>query len=137
MQNRKSKNTNKATKLWVMCLEEYLNEKHSQKLEDIETHELPKILSDFYTEICKKKPIGDEIEYKNSTLKCMRAGLKRYFKEKCCIDIVSDSKFKRTNKMFSAATKKSKVEGRSEIESLPSIEPEDLKHYLHILRTVS
>ena len=29
--------------------------------------------------------------------------------------------------MFSIVTKKSKVEGRGEIESLPSIEPEDLK----------
>ena len=101
LKNRKALNTNKATKCWVNCLMEYLLEKNYPVLEDITTDDLPSILSDFYTEVSKKKSSYDgSKEYKNTTLKCIRSEINRYFRETRSLDIISDPRFISSNEMF-------------------------------------
>lgn len=54
-QGRKAPNTNKATKLWLSCFTDYLDEKNLPGIDDIETEQLPTILEQFYTEVRKKE----------------------------------------------------------------------------------
>lgn len=117
-------NTQKATKIWMTCLREYLAEKNLPPIENIDSDDLPAILSQFYTELRKKDGEG---EYKTSTLKCIRAALNRYFKEKRSLDILSDARFIKTNEMFKGVTRVAKREGRGEVNSRPPIEAEDLQ----------
>lgn len=118
-------NTNKSTRLWVKCLTDYLEEKEMPKIGDIPDDDLPKLLSNFYLEICKtnrkfsdielnendleekcteKQDKEDEndlvLKYKNQTLCTMRAALNRYFKNKQSIDIISSPKFIQANSVF-------------------------------------
>ena len=114
--------------VWVDCFQEYLAEKNLPACDDIPIEDLPDVLYNFYTEVCKKKPgKSDTYEYKNSTLKYMRAGLNRHFKETKTIDIIAGSHFIKANKMFKGVTRLNKEEGRGEVESMPSINPEDMK----------
>ena len=53
--------------------------------------------------------------YSNSTMKAMRAGLNRYFKEKRSIDISSDSQFIHTNEIFKGLLKINKESGRGTV----------------------
>ena len=78
----KSESTNKATKTWVNCLEDNLYEKALPKIDDIDTDDLPKILYGFYAEVTKKKETGGCNEYKNLTLKFIRAGINTYVRQK-------------------------------------------------------
>ena len=52
--NRKATSTNRATKQWVKCLKDYLEERRLPSLADIENDDMPKILEDFYFSIRKK-----------------------------------------------------------------------------------
>lgn len=124
MDGRIRENTKKATDCWMRCLNDYLKEKKLPKVDNIETKDLPQILSDFYTELRK---VDCEGEYKTSTLKCIRAAINRYFKEKRSLDILQDQRFIQSNEMFKGVTRKAKAEGRGEVESRPPIEPEDMK----------
>ena len=105
-----------------------MSEKSYPLLEEIPTDDLPDILHDYYAETCKINPTaGEDGDYKTSTLKCIRASLNHHFKETRKIDIISDARFVEVNKMFQVVTVLNKDEGHGEVESLPSIEPEDLK----------
>ena len=140
---RKSENTNRATRTWVTCFNEYLSEKQLKPEPDLTNDELPQILSDFYVRLRKKKvkkivhKLGkdgkvipehaDSDDYKNTSLKCILAALNRHFKATRNLDIISNEKFVKCNEMFQGVTKKGKREGRGEIESKPPIEEEDMK----------
>ena len=136
MAHRKAENTNKATKQWVLCLNDYLKEKQLPNIDDITTEDLPSVLGDFYFSARKKRisedgttPSPDKIRltyYKNSSLKSGRAALNRYFKGTRGIDIISSEKFIKSNQMFQAVTKKGKKEGRGETESKQPISDEDM-----------
>ena len=52
---RKAENTNRATRAWVTCFNEYLTEKNIGPQTNISNDELPQILSDFYVDLRKKK----------------------------------------------------------------------------------
>lgn len=123
MDGRKSPSTNKATKVWMKCLNDYLKEKELPDADTIDIEELPNVLSDFYTELRKADSSG---EYKTSTLKCIRAAINRHFKVTRSLDIISDPCFILSNEMFSGVAKKAKAEGRGETDSRPAIE-EDMK----------
>lgn len=121
---RKAPSTNKATKVWMKCFNDYLKEKNLPDSETISSDDLPAVLSDFYTELRKSDSEG---EYKTSTLKCIRAAINRYYKSKRSLDILSDPRFIMSNEMFTGVTRKAKKEGRGEVDSRPPIEEEDMK----------
>lgn len=124
MKGRKSPSTNKATKVWMKCFNDYLEEKDLPDADTILVDELPNVLSDFYTELRKADTKG---EYKTSTLKCIRAAINRHYKETKSLDILSDPRFVASNEMFAGVTKKAKEEGRGETDSRPAIEEDDMK----------
>ena len=96
-------------------------------MDAISIDRLPNILEDFYTEVCKKRHKGQTIEYKNSTMKCLRTALNRFFKANRCVDIIADPHFIQADEMFKGITCQGKKEGRGEIPSMPTIEPEDFQ----------
>ena len=106
-------------------MENYLFEKALPKSDDIDPNDLSEILDGFYAEVTKKKEIEGSDEYKNSTLKCVRAGINGYFRKKHCLNIISDHHFIQTNETFKGVTRVNKVKGHGEIDSLLSIESED------------
>ena len=92
---QKAENTNKSTKLWINCLEEYLEEKSYPKVDDFSLEELPGVIEKFYLEIRKKNDNVDQNDtsegtqkYPNTTLKTMRGALACYFKQTRSIDIM-------------------------------------------------
>ena len=132
MRERKAENTNKATKMWMDCFREYLAEKNLPPVDQLKVEDLPPILKDFYTEVKPKNTPKktktskgnpeDEKEndnneeeldpdYKNSSLRCMRAALNRYFKEHLGVDIINNELFVNANEMFHGVTKKGRREG--------------------------
>lgn len=119
---RVKKNTQRATKNAIKTLSEYLDEKDHKKLEEIADDDLPEILLNFYTDLRKV----DGGQYKLQTLKCLRAGINRFTKEKRNLDIIQDVRFTRTNEMFKAVTTQARREGRGSTKSYPPIEEEDL-----------
>ena len=124
----------------------YLAEKNLPAIEDILDVNLPKVLFDFYTEVKKKdktprknpkknKSNVPEVkeqcenidEYKNSSLKCMRAALNRYFIEKRGINIITNERFLQANEMFRGVTKKARREGRDSSEHKEAINEDEMK----------
>ena len=57
-------NTNKATKLWVNCFENYLIEKGLPKADGISNDELPEVLENFYIEVkrCNKNSYAEKMQ---------------------------------------------------------------------------
>ena len=113
------------------------------EIETIDSADLPKILSDFYTEVKKKDTppkktkkgakaaeISDncpeDLEYKNSSLHCMQAALNRYFKEQRGLDIIANPNFIQANEMFKGVTKKGRCEGRGSAEHKKPISEGDM-----------
>ena len=78
LQKRKALNTNRATKKWVQCLNDYLKEQKLGDIETISSDQLPEIIGDFYFSARKKRISEDSTlpiekarlsHYKNSSLK--------------------------------------------------------------------
>lgn len=126
IQQRSKPNTQKATKLWINCFTDYLAEKELPKIETLNRENLPKILEHFYAEVRKKEihahpdnaPENDGETgalYKNTTLKAIRGALARYFKDKLCIDIMSNEAFICSNQIFEGVTKINKSLGKGNI----------------------
>ena len=118
LEKKKTKLTNNATRLWINCLTEYLVKKGYPELEAIETPQLPPILTNFYSELKKKNAdqsdendVEDSYEYKNSTLRAIRASLVRYFKDTRRVDIICNEMFIEANDMFLALTNVNKEKG--------------------------
>ena len=139
----KVKNTERATDQWVSLFKEYLKENKHCEIDDIHTKDIGAILCDFYP-ACKKvkksKPKlnpdfpnanfdeeEEEEDYHNSTMKCIKAALNRYFRQKRGVDITSGYQFIEANEMFKALQKKGKNEGCGEIENKKAISEEDYK----------
>lgn len=122
MDERVKKNTQRATKNAMKTLSDYLLEKNLKTFDELTNDELPQILLKFYSDLRKV----DGGEYKLQTLKCLRAGINRFTKEKRNLDITNDLKFTRTNEMFKAVSVKARKEGRGSTKSYPPIEPDDL-----------
>lgn len=123
-------NTNKATKLWVNCFTDFLEEKEYNKIDLLTDAELPTILENFYTEV-RRKNLKDNNEedtmYSNTTLRAIRAALNRYFKEKRGIDIISNNAFIKANQLFTRMQKINKEEGRGTIKHKEPISKPDLQ----------
>ena len=134
LEESKAKSTNRATEQWTSCFNEYLKQKNKPDIHLIATEDLPQILCDFYPSLKKvrtSKPklnpsfapeanqdnTEEDEEYHNTTLKCIRAALNRFFKASRGIDIISNDKFIPANEIFKALQRKGKKEGRGETEN--------------------
>lgn len=124
MDQRVKPNTKKATQTWLKCLNDYLKEKEiAENLDAVSDEQLPQVLFDFYTEVRSTK----NQTYKNTTLRCLRAGINRYVKEKRSIDIVLDRRFIQTNEIFKGIQKEGKKLGKGSIKHKDVIESEDME----------
>ena len=126
---KNAKNTNDSTKVWIKCLREYLCEKNLPELETLSNEDLGDVLSNFYTEVKKKKvpdDADDESDYKTSTLRVIRSALTRHFKETRKIDIRQHPSFLKSIEMFICITKANKEKSLGVIESKPPICDEDM-----------
>lgn len=138
IQERSRPNTQRATKLWINCFTDYLQEKELPTIDELTIQNLPGILEQFYSEV-RKKEVRDDPEgaaenseelgklYKNTTLKAIRSALTRYFKDKLCIDIISNEAFIRANSIFAGIQKINKALGKGNVVSKPPLEDIDLK----------
>ena len=115
--------TQRATKGYMEQFRNYLSVKNLPKVEDLDPADLNDILSDFYSSV---KPQKKE-EYSVQSLKCLRAGLNRYFRKEKGIDITADSQFVKANEMFEAVKVDSKKKGRGVRVSYPPITNIDLE----------
>ena len=123
--NRKALNMNRATKQWVLCLNDFLKERQLPDVDYLDLDQLPDIIGDFYFSARKKKISEEGIDqsdnklthYKNSSLKSGHAALNHYFKGTHGLDIISNAKFIKANEIFQAVTKQGKEQGRGETES--------------------
>ena len=118
LENRKALNTNRATKQWILCLNDFLKERSLPEVDSIDLDKLPELMGDFYFS-AHKKCISEEgiaeknsdtskyrlTHYKNSSLRSRRAALNWYFKGKFGLDIISNEKFIKANEIFQAVTK--------------------------------
>ena len=100
LKKRKAENTNKSTKLWLDCFDDYLNQKGHGCIDTVTELDLPQILEKFYVEVRSQKAktdnvVGaeDEIEYEeytNNSLRSLRAALNRHFKLKLNVNIIDN-----------------------------------------------
>ena len=81
----KAESIHQATKVWTCCFDNSLGEKGMESIDEISTEDLPEASEGFCTETCKKGKHDGE-DYKNSTLKCIQAGINRHFKATCSIN---------------------------------------------------
>lgn len=121
---RVAPNTKKATQTWLKCLNDYLQEKEvAEDLDAVSDEDLPNLLFDFYTDVQSTK----NQTYKNTTLRCLQAGINRYIKEKRSIDIISDPRFLRSNEMFKGVQWEGKKLGKGAVKHKDIIESEDME----------
>ena len=150
LEERKAKNTNRATKQWVSAFTQYLKEKQAGEINNVTVQTLPKLLEDFYFSLRKQKkkepkkkrsklqlsrkndPDGDSDDtfYKNSSLRSARAALNRHFKSTLGIDIISNEQFIKATEVFQAVSKKGKTEGHGEVKSKKPISDADMSKLL-------
>lgn len=120
-----AKNTRRATETAVRTFRAYLREKNlPEEFETLPNSELDVILSKFYTEV---RTENGEM-YKKSSLISLRHGINRFLGNS--VDgknIIHDNDFRQSNKVFAAATKELKREGKGGITHHPPIEKEDLQ----------
>ena len=147
LQKRNKENTNKATKQWTNCFNDYLKECGHPDLDALTPEQLPSILENFYSAVCKKPKESDENPqqdeempqqgnlqchdkkfcYKNTTMKAIRGALNRYFKDKFSLDIISNEAFTRANSLFSGVLQINKEHGLGDIDSKTDISDGDME----------
>ena len=120
---RNAKNTNKSTTGAVRCLEEYLQEKGLHNIANTSDADLPSVLEDFYVNARTKKT---HERYHTQSLKCLRAGLNRFFQETRNINIINDPPYMKCNMMFRGIQVQAKKEGKGACRSTPVIKDEDM-----------
>ena len=135
------------------CFTDYLIESDLPSVDLVETEQLPKILENFYSSVCKKPKNSDNYEstdseddtadkqnpglavmprckkkknYKNTSMRAIRAAIGRYYKEKRSIDIISGEPFIRVNSVFIGILQLNKESGLGNIESKPELSDLDI-----------
>ena len=144
------KNTKDATKHWIKLLNDYLkSRKIANSVDEILEPDLPRTLELFYSEItknvaAKKTKKGTKTanentnennnndtvtpeRYSNTSIRAMRAAIKRYTEDKRQIDIMTNENFSRANKVFDAILKDNKSKGKGIIQHKETIRSEDLE----------
>ena len=119
--------TQQATHVYLTQFKRFLNVKSLPQVEDIPTKDLDGILFEFYNSIQPQK----KDDYCIQTLKCIRAGLNRYFRKERGIDIAKDSMFVRANEMLKAVQVDAKKKGLG----VKNPTPQSLKSISNVLRS--
>ena len=78
MQSRNAGNTNKSTKTAITMLRNYIAEKGLPDLDETPNENLQSLLEQFYINVHTK----DGKKYHTQSMKSIRSGLNRWFKEK-------------------------------------------------------
>ena len=123
LEEKNSKNTDKATKCGMNCLFEYIKAKNLPDLNSMADSDFPKLLEDFYMDLHTK----DKQFYKTSSMKSMRSNINRWFKENKKLDIISDTCFVESNSMFKAMQVQAKKSRKGVKKSTKLITEEDLE----------
>ena len=124
------KSTQLATEAYLKRFKNYLVLKNKPNINAITPVELNQILVDYYCSVQPRKKDG----YCVQSMKCMRAGLNRYFRKNIGIDITKDAEFVRANEMFAAVCVQAKKKGLGVKHSYPpitSIDLERIAEYFH------
>ncbi len=121
--DRKSKGTQQSTESKMRCFNAYLKEKGYEEEGAITDADLPNVMLNFYSDLCKTN--GDI--YKLNSLKGMHAGINRHMKETRGIDIVSDPCFLKANEMFDGIKVKAKKQGKAVTNSKKVIRNRDME----------
>ena len=123
LKGKDKESTQRATDIYLRQLNRFLHIKGHPEVENILTEDLDQILFEFYSSVQPQK----KNDYCVQTLKCMRAGLNRYFRQERGIDIAKDSMFTRANEMLKAVQIDAKKKGLGVKKKYPPITPVDLE----------
>ena len=112
-------------KVWITAFDNYLAEKQLPSVDEILTNNLLGALEDFYSENIKETTADGSTKYKNSTMKCIQAGINQYYKVSRSLDIILDPCFIQAIEIFKGIARVQKDEGFGEIDSYSSNLPKD------------
>ena len=115
--------TQRATDIYLRQFKRFLHVKSLPQVEDIATSDLDGILFEFYSSIQPQK----KEDYCVQTLKCIHAGLNRYFRKERGIDIAKDTMFTCANEMLKAVQVDAKKKGLGSKKKYPPINQIDLE----------
>ena len=126
LKKRNAANTDKVTGNSVNIIRKYLNEKNLPvDFESLDDKALDELLSKFY---CEVRTSDGEL-YKKSSMMTLRHGINRHLSNcrKSPVDIVNDSKFNQSQRMFSAVSKELKRAGKAKIDHYPPLTDADIE----------
>ena len=123
MEGKDKKSTQCATDGFTKQFSEFLAAKNYPKLEDLVVTKLNDILYDFFSSVQTQK----EEQYVIQTLKCITAGLNRYFRKSLRVDIAKDAQFVKANEMLKTIQVESEKKGKGIKYSYPPISQIDLE----------
>ena len=129
-------NTKNATTNWIRVVNSYFKQrKIANNIDEILDVDLLRSLELLYSEVTKdnnKTKKGDNKEnikperYCNTSMRAMRAAIKRYIAEnRKGLDVIANDSFSDANKMFEAVLKTNKEMGKGSIQHKKPIVPED------------
>ena len=124
LNEKDAKNTRRATNGAVKIFRTYLRAKNMpETFENFTNEELDDIVGKFYVEVRQEN--GDK--YQRSSLFSIRYGLNRHLSLSRNVDIMKDTAFQVSQKLFTAVTKDLKREGKGAVTHYPPIEETDLR----------
>ena len=124
IEEKDSKSTKSSTKNAVKILREFCVEKGLQtEFENLSKTELNDLLKSFYANARKK----DGIFYSKNSINSIRYGIARYLMAQKEVDIVNDTAFSSSNRVFSASLVELKRVGMAKVNHHPEITKEDLE----------
>ena len=140
LEKRKAVNTNKSTKMWIDCFEEYLADKQLPSIDTLTKANLPEILEIFYVDIRSQKQILDDKgepklddnghiqfeDYCNNSIRSLGAALNRHFKIKLKVNIMDNAALIHTNELFAGKMRMNKTDGKGTTRHKQPINDADL-----------
>ena len=116
--------TQRATNIYMKQFATFLAAKSLPTVDNLDIDSsLDNILADFYASVQPQK----KDDYSVQTLKCIRSGLNRYFRQHRGIDIAKNPMFVRANEMLKAVQVDAKKKGQGVKNSTPPISEIDLE----------
>ena len=123
LEGKDKENTQKATVVAVKLFNQYLSAKKMPNIDALPLDDLPKTFENFYVSVKQIKGRN----YLMQILKCLRAGLNRFYRKNKGIDIARDTPFVKANEMFSGVLAASKKVGKGVTKSTVTISEPDLE----------